>query len=622
MVCKQHKVLLFKLIAISIPFVVIFLLEISLRLFHYGYDLSLFVEHSNSEYFVVNPHASKRYFVDPAFAPTGNYELFKKKKAPNTLRFFVLGESTTVGFPYFHNGSFHRWLLYRLMHEYPGSTFEIINLSLTAVNSYTVLGYAKEIVEYEPDAVLIYSGQNEYYGGLGVASSQSIGGSPAIVNMLLSIRDFRIVQLLLNLTQSTTKKNVQPTQTRMELMVGNQKIPYQSDLYEKGIKQFQYNMDLTLRILSNHNIPVFLSNLVSNVKDLPPFIGNDEANGTFRTGQELWKEGNYAEAGRYFTQAKELDELRFRAPEALNDIIEELCGQYPRSYFVDTQSELKKHTPHQVLGDELFIDHVHPSLKGYGLMANAFYNTMQKASFLGAPEVKISEEQLFQEMPVSPIDSIAAEFRIWQLRSHWPYNDQSYNKAIPEGTTEEKLAARFFRREIDWLSAHNTLYNEYVRLGRLDKATKVAEGLVLEYSEDPVSYDNVSMIYGELGNIEQAAFYMKRSFDLEASFEKAHYLFVFYLKMDKPEQALPYFNYAVSNNSSSLNLKEIEPLISYIIMQKKKLSNMPQDVPTMNDIALTYMKMGNADGTIKYIDAVLQIDPKNQAALELKEQLK
>jgi Tfp pilus assembly protein PilF len=38
-------------------------------------------------------------------APTGNSEPFKKIKDENTCRIFVLGESTTIGYPYFHNGS-------------------------------------------------------------------------------------------------------------------------------------------------------------------------------------------------------------------------------------------------------------------------------------------------------------------------------------------------------------------------------------------------------------------------------------------------------------------------------------------------------------------------------------
>ncbi|HEX3933140.1 MAG TPA: hypothetical protein VHW43_00585, partial [Puia sp.] len=147
------------MVALLLPFLVLFLLEAGLRIFDYGYDTSLFIGYpSDQRYLVLNPNASRKYFTDPAMAPTGNSEPFLKLKAENTSRIFVLGESTTIGYPYFHNGSFHRWLQYRLMRTFPGRSFEIINLSVTAVNSYTVLGFAKELVDYQPDAVLIYSG--------------------------------------------------------------------------------------------------------------------------------------------------------------------------------------------------------------------------------------------------------------------------------------------------------------------------------------------------------------------------------------------------------------------------------------------------------------------------------
>ena len=170
---SKKRLLLFRLIGFLIPVFILVVLEIILRLCNYGYDYSLFKEDSaDRNYLVMNQDASKKYFQSQSIAPTGNRELFKKIKDSNTTRIFVLGESTTIGYPYFHNGSFHRFLLYRLMHTMPDKNFEIINVSLTAVNSYTVLGFAKQLMNYEPDAVLIYTSHNEYYGAPGVGSTQ------------------------------------------------------------------------------------------------------------------------------------------------------------------------------------------------------------------------------------------------------------------------------------------------------------------------------------------------------------------------------------------------------------------------------------------------------------------
>jgi len=162
---KGKKLLLFKMLAILFPFVLLFLLEVALRIFNYGHNTALFVKYPKDDRFMqMNYFASDKFFSDTINATKGNSELFAINKASNTFRIFILGESTTIGYPYFHNGSFHRWLQYRLEQMYPDKNFEIINLSLTAVNSYTVLDFGKQLAQYKPDAVLIYTGHNEYSG--------------------------------------------------------------------------------------------------------------------------------------------------------------------------------------------------------------------------------------------------------------------------------------------------------------------------------------------------------------------------------------------------------------------------------------------------------------------------
>jgi tetratricopeptide (TPR) repeat protein len=430
-----------------------------------------------------------------------------------------------------------------------------------------------------------------------------------------------------NISRLLANKKAEGEMTRMELMAGDQQVPYQSELFEKGINQFQYNMDQTLDLLSREKIPVFLSNLVSNIKDLPPFISNvQESNNAmhyYRKAQSFYLEKDYQKAKECYIKAKELDLLRFRAPEELNTVIKDLCDQYPNTYFVDAKTEMEEHAPHHLLGNELFTDHVHPNLKGYALLANAFYTKIMESQLLPKPRQEITEEQVWHNMPVSPIDSIAGEFRIMKLKGHWPFKDTRYtDKPVPENTIEEKLAAGLFRKEVDWLKAHDALYNNYIRLGRLDKAAKIADGTVLEYTADPAFYEEAAMVNGQLGNTEEAAFYLKKSFGLAPTFEKARYLTVFYLMMDDPKASLPFLDYAIAHNNSQLKLDTLKPMISQVIGQEDALSSGPANTALMNEIASTYLKMDNQDGALKYISMVLQIDPGNHDALNMKRKLK
>ena len=660
----MKKTLLFKIIAILLPFFFIFLAEVSLRIFKYGNNFDLFVEYPQTPgYLVFNPHASEKYFPDKRFATVGNSEFFKKKKDNNTIRFFVLGESTSIGYPYFHNASFHRWLLYRLMHTYPDKNFEIINLSLTAVNSYTIKGFTKELINYEPDAVLIYVGQNEYYGALGVGSTQSIGGSTKLVNFILNLRTLKTVQWATNAYQKTAKifrsKDVRTEVTRMEMMVGNQQIPFQSELFKRGIDQYRTNMTETLSILNKNKIPVFISNLIYNEKDLAPFISanvdeakypefntkyksglealgkgdslaalnllNDanrifsgHAGCNYQLGQLSYAKGDFVQAKSYFIQAKELDELRFRASEELNKVITDLCSQFSNAHLVDTKTKFEKFVGNGILGDNLLTDHVHPNLAGFSLMSDAFYQSMKTEKMFPETGTEMSFARLQKEMPITETDSLSGVFRIYNLKSHWPYNDPRYKNGLSVRTIEEQMADKLARNEIKWTEANDNLYAYYIGNKQLEKAVKVAESMVYENPCDPALYEKAAMTNGQMGREDKAVFYFLKSFGLAPSFDKARYLFVIYLKMDRPNESLPFLNYALANNSQGMNLSPIKPLVEQVIQLQQKLGTGAGNVEILNEIAETYLKMENRDGAMKYINMVLMADARNEKALEMK----
>ncbi|MDR2496918.1 MAG: GDSL-type esterase/lipase family protein [Tannerellaceae bacterium] len=613
-----------KITAVLLPFALLALLELGLRLVGYGYGTDVIASYPyDARYLVFNREASAKYFNGQASATSGNAEPFRKNKAEGTIRIFVLGESTTIGFPYFHNASFHRRLQYRLMLAFPDTDFEIINLSLTAVNSYTIAGFAKEISEYEPDAVLIYAGQNEYYGAMGAAST--LGGSPALINFLLNMRELKTVQLLAGLPAMFERKETTgEMRTRMEIMAGDRLIPQNSKLYGRGIEQFRHNMNAALGHLSRRGIPVLIGNPVSNVKDLPPLADEEsgsEADSLFRAAASHYRAGNYRQAGKMYTAAKDKDELRFRAPEELNAIIAELCGQYNKVYLVDTKAAFEQHSPHGILGNELFTDHVHPNLRGYALMADAFYDKLLETGLLDGRAMRPpGEEEWLAAMPVSPIDSAAGEFRIMQLKAHWPFNDPAVSRSIPENTIEEQLAAKLFRREESWLDLHNALYLHYRQSGRTDEARKISEGAALEYASDPAFQEKAAMDNAEADRLETAAVFMKKAFRHAPDFEKARMLFVFALMMDKPADAQPYFAYMEQHNSGRTNLSALrEQYAELQALYHQYKGDYPDSV--RQAIAGIYFRMGNARAALKHINRLLEIDPDNREAMMMKGKL-
>jgi len=616
---QRHR--LFKLIAIILPLILIVVLELALQLFHCGYDTSVFIPMpGNKDELVFNPDASKRYFTDPLIATSGNREPFKRIKDPGTLRIFVLGESTTIGYPYFHNGSFHRWLRYRLMQTNPGKNIEIINLALTAINSYTVLGFAHEVAKQQPDAVLIYTGHNEYYGALGVGSTNRLNGSPALINTLLWLRQWRLVQLLTRVYQIITRLFVnggsQAGKTRMQLMVADQQIAYSSPLYTRGIKQFRDNMDATLAIFRRNNIPVFFSNLVSNLRDQRPLAGITAPQGpdstdavyNYSLATAAWQRGDYATARQDFILAKDMDALRFRAPEVLNTIIQELCSKYSgNTHLVDTRAAFDSASEHGVPGNNLLLEHVHPNLAGYALLSDVFYQSLRTYNILPPPDsTALTLQQLTKEMPITSVDSLNGAFRIDNLKHNWPFNNNTKDAGPPSRqsyhlTTEESdLAYALAFEHLPWEEAMRQLYDYYSKTEDWPHAAVVMEALCLEHPTDVALFEKTAMLYGKADNKAKAISYFKQAFLRGPSFDKARYLFVLNLQLDQPAAALPYLDYAIANNNASMPLAQVRAAALDIIRLKTQLAADSTNPAIADSIAASYEKMGNRIAASKY----------------------
>ncbi|MDP4239252.1 MAG: GDSL-type esterase/lipase family protein [Bacteroidota bacterium] len=516
---------IFKTIAVLLPFFVLLLVEIVLRVCNYGYDTNLFLEDKTGTYYHLNPDISKKYFTVQENATQGNYELFPKEKKSGTIRIFVLGESTTVGFPYMHNGAFPRMLKYRLQFAYPTVNFEIINLSLTAVNSYTLYDFSKQLINYQPDAVLIYAGHNEYYGALGVSSSSSIGRNPNWIRATIALKEFKLGQWIFRLAarlKGSDKKTTDYSLTLMERMAHDQSVPYKSRQFQQGIDQFKSNMTDLLDLFGKHRIPVFISNLVYNQKDLKPFIssnGNFNASKQYQAGNVAYVHRDYLAAKRHYVLAKEYDGLRFRAPERINILIRDYARDNKNVHFVDAMREFEHHSPHGIMDSTLLLEHVHPNLAGQQLISNAFYKELLKSGIL--PSLKDNTNSLFispGDYPFTPFDTIFGRISIWLLKESWPFNEPiPAEDPTHVRTYEEQIAGACAVKQINWFESMRSLYDYYKQKQDLGNALRVMEGLCLELPYEQEYF----LLAGKLSIMQhkekKALFYLNRANQLAPS---------------------------------------------------------------------------------------------------------
>lgn len=606
------KKLIFNVIAISIPFILLLFLELFLRVVHYGHNFDLVADYGpDARYYTMNSDASIKYFSNDETATKGLVEVFEKQKTQNTIRIFVLGESTTIGFPYGRIGSFHSWLKYRLSRSYPDKNFEVINFGLTAVNSFTALGFAEQLAQYKPDAVLVYLGHNEYVGALGVGSTSNIGSNVHLIRFLISLREFKTVQLLTNFIHkiSTLTKPSVVAQKKgedlslMKKMVANQEIEFNSDEYKIGVIQFETNLNDICKVLSDSNIPTFVSNLVSNEKDLPPMNGLNENNDniavqSFSLANEAMKREDFKRAKALFVDALNNDKLRFRAPFEFNSIIKKTVVKYKGVHFVDCYSLFEQNSPYGILGKELILEHVHPNLKGYALISDAFFTSMKREQVIvDSVHQTMSFDELLRSMPVTAIDSLRGEYVVLYMKEDWPYNIPIPADFKFDDTFESKMALDIVFKKTPPVQLYDSISDYYLHSKNFKVWGKLLEATYLMPPFEPSVPLATAKCYFTLGDDVLGGFYLTKAFLVNPDIEMAKKGLDVYLSLDMPERVMPFVDFLEQRNTEYTKIKTI---VSSLVFLKSQLKKNIDKKDLSLQIGQFYSILGKPEMALKY----------------------
>lgn len=608
----------FYLILFLIPVLFFVMLEVGLRVFNYGYDFTVFkvISDYHPDKLFLNPEIPYKYFYGTRSVPSALPDGFDKEKKPNAFRVFVLGGSSTAGWPYVPNASFPRQLKRKLELLYPDNNIEVINLGISAINSYTIRDFVPALLEQKPDLVLIYAGHNEYYGALGVGSTVSIGSSRTLVNLYLWLYDFKTTQLLRDaiswvygLFNKTEKATEASNETLMSQMIGNSLITYDSDEYWAGIKQYEGNLRDIVEMIRDKNVPLILGKLTCNLRDQKPFVSVKtekfpSAEDVFNLANQELNKGNIDEAKKLFLLAKEYDALRFRAPQKINDVISEIGNQF-NVPVVDIDSVFRKNSPNELVGYNLTVDHLHPNIDGYRLIAETFYEKMKKMNLL--PQGKradLTEQKadsiLKANFPFTALDSTLANFSIIVLTGQYPF--------VPKGTPNYKMlnykmqsivdtiAAEIFNKQVLWESGHSKLAEYYLAQNNIEGFLREMNAIIAERPFYDVPYRAVIVYLIDRGYVEKAIEYLEKLHSIKSDFFTNKWLGASYLNLNDHKKALPFLQQAVKYSEA--------------------------DYQVWYNLAGAYYLNGNVDLALSSIERSLQMNPKNPLAINFYNQIK
>ena len=583
----MNKQRIYQIIAISIPFAFFALLEGGLRLFDYGREMPLFIDYpaaknsSAPPYLLPRPDVIKRYFPEGSAAPSVTIEtnFFLKHKPDDALRIVVQGGSTAAGFPFGYGASIAGMLDYRLKQSFPDRTVEVINTALAAVNSYTILDFVDEIIAQQPDAILIYAGHNEYLGILGVGSAYTAANSPAATLLYLKLKDFRVFQLLQNIywqfTKSNIPKNAQRSRTFMSKVAKHKNIPLGSKLYDSGLRQFETNISLVIDKYQAVGIPVFISSISSNLADQKPFSSTPittekSADFYYQQGKKFIAKKQYNQAKQALTKARDLDLLRFRAPSEINSLIVKL-SQQDGIYFVDSNKALTQAAEHGIIGKSLMLEHLHPTIKGYFVIADSFYKVLASSSVFGKFPYTISTTAAEKDLPVFDAEVYLGKAKIAGLMADYPFTKKPQTVQLPlVKTPSDRLGLSAYKKQIGWLT---------IATENLNYAKKNDKSLYLKSAKllaDAMPFDAAHNYRAGVALIQQKQFvqaprYLKRA--IAANKNDVNYQLALshaYLEQSKLKLALPWLESVLKLDANNATANEVLPKVRLHLAKQKE----------------------------------------------------
>lgn len=448
--------------SLAVAAVLVLALEGALRLAGTGFTPRFFVR--GEDRFL---HANRdfgRLFFPERLVREGVAVRLADPKPDNTYRIFVLGESAAMGFPLPRFG-FVRVLERMLREAFPGKKIEVVNVAMAGINSHAVRLIARECAALEPDAFVIYMGNNEVVGSFGPGTV--FGGATTSLwqaRAAMALRSTKTGQLIDGWMDRWAGRD-RKRWGGME-MFASQRVqadhPAMPDVYANFRRNLGEILDLTA------GKPTVLCTVAVNLTDFPPLAG-DKARAVYEAAQAAAASSDRETARRLFGQARDLDELRFRADSEINRIIRERANG--RNVTLIDADEIFATNPSGLTDSALFWEHVHLDFAGNFLLAKNVAETLvpRIAEFFGEQARALpTPEAVRRKIGYTESEELYAAGDIAGMLANPPFRDQPGN--AQRGRT---MGERARKLDAAWKSAD------------LDAWQKDLEAEVARYPEDP-----------------------------------------------------------------------------------------------------------------------------------------
>src|SRR5882724_9743375 len=241
--------------ALILPVVILFGVELALRLVGFGYPADFFLrsEAGPPGLFNENQKFGWRFFPQ-GLARAPDPIRLSKTKPPGTCRIFVFGESAALGDPEPAYG-FSRILRELLEERCPATKFEVVNVAMTAISSHVILRIARDCLPFQGDIWIIYMGNNEIIGPFGAGSVFGSKVPPrSLIRASLAAKRTRLGQALETLWQHVAGGTQELRRWEGMKMMLNEQIRASDPVLQRDYDHFRSNLEDILSMATRSGV--------------------------------------------------------------------------------------------------------------------------------------------------------------------------------------------------------------------------------------------------------------------------------------------------------------------------------------------------------------------------------
>lgn len=285
----------------------------------------------------------------------GHRQEFLLPKPFKTKRVFVIGESVAAEF----GGGEDSSLTKLAAQVIPSWKLEHINCGMGAYNTTGIALVLDEILDYEPDLVIVFSGNNEGPGGYEVCAKlghlnrryqilkerlKSLGASPFEIDRKISLKNHE--RKLRNMVVSAKKKGIPVVlctlPANLKDYAPGEIAPFGNELFVRAWIEME-NRDYLEAIRLFNNL------LEQNPRE--PFSN-------YFLARCLERVGRFDEVEKYYEEALEWDSQMDRCSKSRNNNIRKIARE-EGVILADLVPAFKQTAPHGLVGDSMITDGVH-----------------------------------------------------------------------------------------------------------------------------------------------------------------------------------------------------------------------------------------------------------------------